>query len=273
MWFGLGRHRSTTHPQQPSVHQNTTPHASHYQSAEQHEIALAIYALERGHQTRAAEHRAQDRYNAKWQRRTGYAAIISAIFTTVAIILSAVSAHYARLSERDARDSANEARQSNEMNASSGRAWVGPTDASLDRIPDVTQPLTITDSYQNSGREPATGFARRIYIDVANRSEIDTFIPESIVLARYQACFALTPSDTGQVTFPTSGSSYTSIRKLEQSPIRVGIEAGNRVLTVSGCFAYNTAKAPHHTAFCFYYEPGVTGIQHLTFCEVGNYAD
>ena len=273
-WFGLRKANAHSPRQGDGVSQHQSSHTTHEQAGEHYSIAVAIYALERGHQARAADHKRQDNHNARWQRWTGQAAIASTVFTTLAIGFSGLGAYYARLSEKDARDSAKEARQSNDMNAESGRAWLGPGDASMDKSPVIGDPINIVITYENTGREPARALARYAVTDIVEAQAAKGESVSSILENRLSACLKTTFLDGGQVAWPTSPpSNYNLTARVESSPIENGIRSGTKALALTGCFAYITAGKLRHTAYCFYFEPGISKFDHMNICQGGNYAD
>lgn len=166
------------------------------------------------------------------------------------------------------------AETAHETLVASGRAWVGPTDVTLDKVPKITEPLTIILLYQNTGRQPALDVNRFIKVNIVESYSVKEGQPDSRVVENTESCKTSLPSSGQQAAWPTTGfNNFTLTANLDRSPLQTGIQAGNKALAVYGCFAYRTFDRVHRTAYCYYFEPGMTQIEHLNVCQVGNYAD
>ena len=51
------------------------------------------------------------------------------------------------------------------------------------------------------------------------------------------------------------------------------VMSGKKIILLSGCFAYQTGGAVHHSAYCYFYQNGRVDFSHLAICQSGNYAD
>jgi hypothetical protein len=162
------------------------------------------------------------------------------------------------------------------------RAWVGPTDAVIPEQPVIGQPVKVATAYINSGRS-----ASSLYKAVATTrlTKSDWYSNPSCDKIRtiVNECFNSVPVASNSVAWPTTGGNgYRMSFPVSTEPnpnpppekFDQALQDGNDVFVVTGCFAYLTAGALHHTAFCFYAEPGKiqTNVS-LYICNCGNAAD
>ena len=174
------------------------------------------------------------------------------------------------------RDLVNDAKESSITNL---RAWVGPTNASMNIKPSKSQPVEISIEYQNTGKEPAISFMHTVELStVPSKSFFPQISDDSNddVGKGYGWVLSCDHSKerAGPVVYPTSGTnSYKLNATLDQELIDDSVISGNKIILFQGCFAYKTTSKIHHSLFCYYYKSGVTNIASLDICPSGQVAD
>lgn len=174
------------------------------------------------------------------------------------------------------RDLVNDAKKSSITNL---RAWLGPTNASMNSDLGKSQPIEIVVEYQNTGKEPATNFMHTIELSAIPSKTFFPQIPDNgddIIGGGYGWVVSCDPSkqSAGPVVFPSSGvNSYRLNAILDKKLIDDSVISGDKVIVLQGCFAYKTTGKIHHSLFCYYYKSGVTKIANLDICPSGQYAD
>jgi hypothetical protein len=128
--------------------------------------------------------------------------------------------------------------------------------------------------YQNTGREPALSFVFHAAPLVASLSEDAEGKLAGKMTDYLQKCISTPARALAGVVFPTSGFSASQLSsEVDGKLIDEGVVAGEKILVVQGCFAYQTGNITRHSAFCFFYRADQTDIAHLNVCLSGNYAD
>ena len=94
----------------------------------------------------------------------------------------------------------------------------------------------------------------------------------ALLLTPETACQPTRSTDSRRYGRPPGSVSRLTLA-LDNGPIQYGVRAGTKSLAMFGCFAYRTYGVAHHTAWCYYYEPGVSNIESLNICQGGKYAD
>lgn len=164
--------------------------------------------------------------------------------------------------------------------AATQRAWVGPTNVSMNAIPGKSKRIEITIEYQNTGREPAMNFVHTL--EQSAPAGKDFFPPiangNDAVVRGYAWKVACDPSKeiTGPVVFPTSGVNvYRAYDTLDQKLVNGDVISGNNIIMFQGCFAYKSPVTGeiHNSLFCYYYKSGVTKITNLDICPSGHHAN
>lgn len=177
-----------------------------------------------------------------------------------------------------AKKSAEAARDAADTATAANRAWISPITARLTEPLDINKPVAaITVTTQNIGKEPALGVVFGALIDIAKPDQIQD----------REVCNGLLPQK-GQVTMFPSASFVNNLNYASEfknkAPAIADIIAGQQILFVMGCIAYETGGKPRKTGYCFYLYPEIgpeTGtvrpksVNEWAFksCPVGNYAD
>lgn len=174
------------------------------------------------------------------------------------------------------RDLVNDAKESSITNL---RAWLGPTNASMNSEPGKSQPIEIVVEYQNTGKEPATNFMHTLELSTIPAKNFFPQVPDGnddVVGSASGWVVSCDPSKqtAGPVVFPTSGvNSYRLNATLDKKLIDDSVISGDKVIVLQGCFAYKTTGKIHHSLFCYYYKSGVTKMANLDICPSGQYAN
>ena len=156
----------------------------------------------------------------------------------------------------------------------SQRAWVGPRNARFESQPTVGQKNKLVVEYQNTGNEPALGIGFYVEPFTATLAEDSNGDVAKKLIAYVTKCSKL-PSFAGAgVAYPTSGLNASNLTApIEDLMIDDDVMSGKRIILLSGCFAYQTGGAVHHSAYCYFYQNGRVDSGHLAICQSGNYAD
>jgi hypothetical protein len=170
---------------------------------------------------------------------------------------------------------------SNKTVVAAQRAWLGAIDAAIVRSDNSTV-IKGTVTYVNSGHEPAryqvigAGPEERVY----NRLDWNAGVFSNALLAKQEECKNTNTIVGFQSAWPTTGQSNYSLHfpsatipQIGAAAWSDGINSGEDIVTVQGCFVYETVAKVRHTAFCLFYDARMTDVSHLSFCTVGNYAD
>jgi len=162
------------------------------------------------------------------------------------------------------------------------RAWIGPTGAEITEPPMDEKQIAIRIAYYNSGKSAAGTFE---YSTSHKFSKVDWLSPDAAACFALQAiktfCMNINEYSAFHVVWPTTETSYYSMfSPADPDDHSIGLtrfdndlRTGDGVFVVTGCFVYTSAPETHHTAFCYYAEPGKVqpGALHTCFC--GNGAD
>jgi hypothetical protein len=250
------------------------------------------------------EVRDQIAYQAFWTSRFSaavslLAVVLSAVVASVAISslwLNSITAQQVRRSGRSqveanqklaqaagrqAEASVIAAKTAQDSLIASQRAWVGPTDASIESL-DAFKPLKMKVSYGNSGRQPAPTVA----FMVPKVYSIEDWNNGSAAgdISKFKTECLNTPmtDESSRVSFPTNGfnsfflhynGTQASLRDVQQLSVTPEIISGKSVVAFKGCFVYRTVEVVHRTAYCHFYYAKVSDPTHLNFCAVGQAAD
>jgi hypothetical protein len=187
--------------------------------------------------------------------------------------------------------------QLNEMQEE-GRPWVGPVGASLARKDDVEEPLKISFSYRNFGRQPATRVLLRSAakfpllqsgFDIAALpfwKDKKQFDPDGL-------CNAETPlrNDTLVTLYPSDNPLTTGVGVTKDTPVR---NYNNAVIPISsvvnevvnkralyvfyGCLSYTGEGKPQGAPFCMMLDPRTNSSSDISawtinYCPYGNGSD
>jgi hypothetical protein len=181
--------------------------------------------------------------------------------------------------QRQAAAAKTQAETANTTMIATQRAWLGAIDAAIIKAANSSV-IKGAITYVNSGHEPARfqskGLDERVYI----RQDWDAGFVNNVIAARQEDCMKTDRIDGFQSAWPTTGLSTYTIHFPEAKMPQIGTAAwsdrinnGDDIVTVQGCFVYETFSKIRHTSFCFYYDARATDASHLNFCGVGNYAN
>jgi hypothetical protein len=152
------------------------------------------------------------------------------------------------------------------------RAWVGPNGASVDGAITTGNPAIFVINYQNSGRQPATGFVSYIAPFIITADEANS--PISKIPENVANCRRMEPIEGAQVVYPSTGFGGNQYHTtIDKSLVDDQVIKGDKLIVIVGCFSYITFDLPHHSASCFFYKGGTTKGPELNFCAHGSYAD
>jgi hypothetical protein len=164
---------------------------------------------------------------------------------------------------------------------SNERAWVNPTTTMVEDGLTKGKGIKITAQYVNSGHDPAQNFVPigRYTTFMRDKWEDGTAAKDMMAWAR--ACLKTHSNATAaRSVFPTTGNNYYSMHMDSASPdlknkilYSDDMENGSQIFVAQGCFLYRSLGKPHHTAFCNFYDKGITKLPSLNICTVGNDAD
>ena len=187
--------------------------------------------------------------------------------------------------------------QLNEMQEE-GRPWVGPVGASLAHANDPEEPLKISFSYRNFGRQPATHVLLRSgarFLPLQNGVDIAalSFWKDKKQFDLDALCggknslhndtpVTLYPSDNPLITGigVTKDRPVTDINNLPTPISSVVTEVVNKRLLYIfyGCLAYTGQGKPQGTPFCMMLDPRTNNSSNLSawtinYCPYGNGSD
>lgn len=162
----------------------------------------------------------------------------------------------------------------------SQRAWIGPTNASIEPLVEQ-QPIKLTYTYQNSGREPAL-VRNTSVITFFDKDQWNSFGQGGSVQFSENYKYSCIASDLvgSQVVYPTSGfTSYNAyvVSDKQGTPaftVGKGIMEGSITVAHFGCITYKAGDKIRHSVFCYFYNSNTTPTTaNLNICETGGYAD
>jgi hypothetical protein len=155
-----------------------------------------------------------------------------------------------------AKDQADAARQgiiaARDNIIAGSRAWVGPNGATIEAAPVAGNPVTLLIAYQNTGRQPATGFVSSFDQFVITLDEDKMGVTAAKLTKNLVECKAKQPTPGVQVVYPSIGfASTNSGINIDKSLIDDKVVSGDKIIGVTGCFAYETFGTPitAHSAF------------------------
>lgn len=189
--------------------------------------------------------------------------------------LADAAADQAKATDKEAAALADNAKVAHDNMIASERAWVGPTNASIDGAIQVGKELGINIEYANTGKEPANNFVPSIDGFTITSEEDTGGKTVQRLFTYFQKCQIEAPSIVaGQVVFPTTGfTRYNYNSKIPAESIDQDFIDGKKTLIVQGCFVYVSFSVIRHTYFCFFYKSNVTKQSNLNICQIGHYAD
>jgi hypothetical protein len=179
--------------------------------------------------------------------------------------------------------------QLNEMR-NDGRAWVGPTNATVTSTFKVGEPISLGLVYNNTGRTPATHLFIDDKIIIFSIDEWNKGEAAKEIIEYQKSCMAIQEVAANRVAFPTLGfTGYNmQIESFDKDVVpdkgappidktRVAASQdfidGKAFLALAGCFAYVSNREMRHTSFCFLFQNKKTKPESLNICTVGNDAD
>ena len=237
------------------------------------------HATERRH----GEQIAWTKYTARWVGAYTIVTAVIAALSTCQLQTAQDAAEAAKIAATAAKSSADaNIGQLTEMRES-GRAWVSPTNATLDRPISAGFPLGFHVLYQNTGREPALALNQLVISDTF--SNVPPIQNWDNIPVRNDTCDHVDPREGGQVVYPSGGqvlggNAYSYDARLVDKPfaklIYDAVVAKTVVFYVKGCFAYTTVNKIHKSGFCYFLRPPNEQIgQQWEFkiCPKGNSAN
>jgi hypothetical protein len=156
------------------------------------------------------------------------------------------------------------------------RAWVGPIGAGLPNgLPQEGNPATIVVQYRNTGREPAFDVVANSSVWIITLAAYQEGAGRAQIEQSVEQCRQTQPAVGAQVVFPSTGfSCYTGSSLIEGHFIDWDVLYGTRLISIMGCYVYNTLGITHRTSYCFWFQNGTLATaQSWGFCSTGNYAD
>jgi hypothetical protein len=167
------------------------------------------------------------------------------------------------------------------------RAWVYPTQTTMEGDLAVGQPIKVLVQYINSGREPASAFvAVERFVPFSKEEWNGGKAAQSLEDWRKNICFKMAydpkaPKDAAtRAVYPQVGQTTYNMEIGSDDPsfpkkftVADDLKNGGQVVAFQGCFIYRTIGSTHHTAFCNYYQNAVTKPPALNICTVGNNSD
>jgi hypothetical protein len=161
------------------------------------------------------------------------------------------------------------------------RAWIGPTSVTITNLT-TNQPIKADVRYINSGRHPAgadfTVFGRRF-----QKSDWMSGYGCFALITIKDFCMSREDFVAVSVTWPNTGGGEYNIQYPPISPPDIGeepitfdapVQNGDEIAAFVGCFTYRTIEEVHHTAFCYFAQPGDVKVSvPLSICRCGNGAD
>lgn len=247
-------HRGTDYPKEwivtpPSGHHTQSRHKNPNSNTSNKDTKYQFIKDGQDHPSEG-HHRAQEQEYWRWYVSSERG---KNRFNVIALFLSALALAGAGWSAVESSLQVAASQEANRMNAESGRAWLGPVDASFDKTPVIGSPLKITVNYQNSGHEPATGIVTDIESFVYKViPAIDAVFADTI--NSYDAsCKTVQPSPEGRVAMPTGQASllYKVTKTLDSSLIDNTIKSGTKSFTIYGCISYTASNKTRHSYYCF----------------------
>jgi hypothetical protein len=164
------------------------------------------------------------------------------------------------------------------------RAWIGPTTAEITQPPISGQVISTTINYINSGKSPAgAGYyatARSFTKKDWNAPPPGAYACRALYSVK-DICMGITDYNATTVVWPNISSGVYGLSTPADADsfpdqfVRFNddLKAGDAIFVLIGCFVYNTASDTHHTAFCYYAQPGKVQQGALSICHCGNGAD
>jgi len=272
-WFKSGK-------KTPAIQKQSSSAKHQKESDWQRPIVQAISGIADEIKNSTKENEKEDRARARRDNITiwlVFATFIAALAGDVIFFVTLQDArHAAKIQHSDTQDAAIE----------NGRAWVGPTQASISGTIASGQTITATIMYENFGKEPATDTE---IVPAISSISADKWFAQGKDGAMYRIdafrsqCKNIPAYDDSFVVFPSiGGAGFNNITlKLKESefekngidPISFArISSGEDYLIINVCFVYKTFAQTKHTAFCFYYNAKDSNAATLSFCD-GAYAD
>lgn len=189
---------------------------------------------------------------------------LTAAFAFLAAISAGVSAYFV-------------SRQLDEMREEP-RAWVAPFDANISAPPSigadgVGNMIDATVNLQNPGRTPAKDVSYDLAVDAVDGGKL-SFLPNFDIDEFVARCFKKQTASRKMVIYPQGENNFYNFHtKFPREMIDSDVVIGRRVLIIKGCVAYESLGKTRHSAYCYWYQSGVSNMMHLSICQTGNDAD
>lgn len=207
------------------------------------------------------EHQINEATMAVWTRRVGVFTGALAASTVITTIIIACQLNVMRSTDEAIR-----------IAVEGSRAWVAPQNAILLDDLKAGEPFRFQIEYHNVGREPALdvnptyrleSISEKLFADNTFNSAIES----------HHICDGVKVAPGADVLYPAQTDGYKLVLGVPKGWMSADIVDGKSAMVVHMCIAYTTGKAVHHTAFCFFYRPGVSENKQFNVCTAGNYAD
>jgi hypothetical protein len=158
------------------------------------------------------------------------------------------------------------------MAVAESRAWIAPANALL--LDDLTigEPFRFQIQYNNVGKEPALD-VRPIYKIRPVEGQQFTDNTFNSVIESDDICHNVQVAPGADVIYPDQPGGYKLNFGVPRGWLSADIVNGKSALIIEMCFAYRTVNAVHHTAFCYFYRPGISENRQFNICTAGNHAD
>ena len=159
------------------------------------------------------------------------------------------------------------------------RAWIAPIAVGLNSKPEKGKPVSFGVLYDNVGKIPATDINEYYQLHVINNSSFQT---DNLAdtLNKTDFCKGIEPKQGADILYPNAGKTQslisiqpTDLKTGEPNPFYDNFISGNYTLIVQMCIAYKTLNKSHHSAFCYFYKPGLSDDNNFNHCNAGNKAD
>ncbi len=160
---------------------------------------------------------------------------------------------------------------------SSSRAWIAPANAYFTSDVAKNVPFSFEVQYRNTGRSPALG-AHPIYTlqqVPVSKFEDNTFNAFIEADKASDDCTHLGLAPGADVIYPDQPDGYKLLFTNHLTNwINDDVISGKTAVVLQVCFAYQTMREIHRTAFCYFYRAGTSPAnKQMNICTAGNHAD
>lgn len=154
------------------------------------------------------------------------------------------------------------------------RAWIAPQAARNDRPPAAGRAFDVSVIYRNTGAQPAGDVVFQASPFAVPLDETASDTVEHRIKEAAERCSSLNSTSGAKVVYPGgAGAGDRTAVSIKKELIDWEFVYGVKVVVIPGCYAYRTAGAAHHSAFCFFYQHGFSNPNDWPLCQAGNYAD